>query len=106
MLESLFNDPEISHESNLVINLDDPFSQYKSKNGILGEVNSGSWYRQAYKNMVHNSSEDFLCPIIFAMDKTTISNMLSLHVYAVMFTTTISDFKVNFWVLFCLIILD
>ena len=44
MLESLFNDPEINHECNLVINTKDPFSQYKSKNGSLGEVNSGNWY--------------------------------------------------------------
>ena len=96
MLESLFNDPEINHECNLVINTDDPFSKYKSKNGSLGEVNSGNWYQQAYKNMVTNPVDDFLCPIIFSMDKTTISNMSSLHVYAVMFTTTIFDLKVIF----------
>ena len=32
---------------------------------------------------------DFLLPIIFAMDKTTISSTSDLHVYAIMFTTSI-----------------
>ena len=32
---------------------------------------------------------DFLLPIIFAMGKTTISSTLDLHVYAIMYTTSI-----------------
>src|SRR5687767_7965394 len=76
MLESLLNNPELTQDCNLVINKNgDHFSKFKSPEGRLGEVNSGAWYRTAYKFMIKNVDTDFLCPIIFAMDKTTISNM-------------------------------
>ena len=78
---------------NLVVNKKDPFSKYISENGKLGEVNSGSWYEQAYKTMVKDNSKDFLLPIIFAMDITTISSTARMSVYAVMFITIIFDYK-------------
>ena len=60
-----------------------------SPTGKLGEVNSGRWYQDAYLNLVKDPTNDFLLPIIFAMDKTTISSTLDLHVYALMLTTSI-----------------
>ena len=55
----------------------------------MNEVNSGYWYHQAFQNCVKDPTSDFLMPIIFAMDKTTISNSAHLNVYAIMFTTTL-----------------
>src|SRR5688500_5247779 len=46
--------------------------------------------------MIKDPQKDFLMPIIFAMDKTTISNSAHLHVYAVMFTTTIFNCKTRY----------
>lgn len=96
MLQSILSDPELNQESNLVVPLNGThFCKYKPPDGLLGEVNTGYWYRLAYKNMVKNPESDFLCPIIFSMDKTTLSNMGSLHVYAIMFTTTLFNAKVS-----------
>jgi len=93
MLSDLLNDKSLNKMSNLVVNQNDRFAKYESPNGRLGEVNSGYWYQHAYSTMIHDYQKDFLLPIIFAMDKTTISNSTHLHVYAVMFTTTIFDCK-------------
>ena len=79
--------------SNLVVNTDDCFSKFESPSGKLGEVNSGHWYNQAYNTVVKDCSKDFLLPIIFAMDKTTISNSAHLHAFVIMFTTTIFNRK-------------
>ena len=89
MLSALLNNANINQMSNLVVNTNDPFSKYISSTGKLGEVNSGHWYHQAYNNLVKDPNKDFLLPIIFAMDKTTISSTAGLHVYAIMFTTTL-----------------
>jgi hypothetical protein len=89
MLSALMNDTSLNQMSNLVVNPKDPFGKYVSPSGKLGEVNSGHWYHDAYKNLVKDSDKDFLMPIIFAMDKTTISNQAHLHVFVIMFTTTI-----------------
>ena len=89
MLCSLLNDKELNQLSNLVVNQNDHFGKYISPTGKLGEVNSGRWYQDAYSNLVKDPANDFLLPIIFAMDKTTISSTLDLHVYAIMFTATI-----------------
>jgi len=93
MLISLLQDKNINKMDNLVVNKKGPSSKYISENGKLGEVHSGSWYEQAYKTMVKDISKDFLLPIIFAMDKTTISSTARMSVYAVMFTTTLFDYK-------------
>ena len=77
----------------MVANEKDPFSKYVSENGKLGEVNSGSWYEQAYKIMDKDPGKDFLLPIIFAMDKTTIPSTAHMSVYAVMFTTSLFDYN-------------
>ena len=89
MLSALLNNTDINQMSSLVVNTNDPFSKYISPTGKLGEVNSGHWYHQAYINLVKDPNKDFLLPIIFAMDKTTISSTAGLHVYAIMFTTTL-----------------
>ena len=80
MLFSLLQDTNINGIDNLVVNKKDPFPKYVSENGKLGEVNSGSWYEQAYKTMVKDPNKDFLLPIIFAMDKTTISSTARMSV--------------------------
>jgi hypothetical protein len=89
MLASLFNCPLLNKLENLVINPSDQFGKFESPNGLLGEVNSGQWYDTAYSHLVKDPNKDFLCPIIFTMDKTVISEMDGLKVYLILFTTSI-----------------
>ena len=84
MMFSLLQDKMLNTAENLVVNQNDYFAKYVSPNGKLGDVNSGLWYDNAYRTMVTDPNKDFLLPIIFAMDKTTISNSASMSVYPVM----------------------
>lgn len=93
MLSPLLNDKDLNKMSNLVVKQVNRFAKYMPPSGKLGEVNSGHWYQQAYTTMIQDVDKDFLLPIIFAMDKTTISSSTNLHIFAVMFTTTIFDWK-------------
>lgn len=61
----------------------------------MGEVNSGQWYNVAYQNLITDPEKGFLCPIILANDKTTISEMGDLHVDAIFMTTSIFNTKVR-----------
>ncbi len=94
MLASLFNCPVLNKLENLVVNPHDRFAKYKAPNGRLGKVNSGAWYNMAYLNLVKDPDKDFLCPIIFAMDKTVLSEMSGLSVFVIQFTTTVFNCKV------------
>jgi hypothetical protein len=96
MLESLFDDSDLNQYENLVINPNDRFAKYESPGGRLGEVNSGQWYQTAYMNCIKDADKDFLCPLILASDKTTLSDMGDLHVDAIFMTTSLFNYKVSF----------
>jgi hypothetical protein len=96
MLESLFNDSKINRYENLVVNPSNRFGKYKASNGRLEEVNSGQWYLTAYKNCIENPETDFLCPIILASDKTTLSEIGDLHVDAIFMTTSKFNNEVSY----------
>lgn len=95
LLASLFNDTELNQYENLVVNPKDRYGRYKPVNNCLGEVNSGQWYNVAYQNLIKKPDNDFLCPLILASDKTTISEMGDLHVDAIFMTTSIFNTKVR-----------
>ena len=77
---SLLSDKILNTEENLVVNTDDPFTQYVPPDGLLGECLSGSWYQHAWNHMTQNTDCDFMIPIILYIDKTqmSISGKLSL----------------------------
>ena len=89
MLSLLLNSKELNQLSNLVVITNDLSSKYEPSSGKLGGIDTGNWYYEAYNNKVIDPNNDFLLPIIFVMDKTTISSSINLHVYAVMFNTTL-----------------
>ena len=91
MLFELLKDTRLNQMSNLVVNYSDPFGKYTSPSGKLSEINSGYWYQKAYETMVLDPNKDFLMPIIFALDRTTIASSTNLHVFVIMFTMTIFD---------------
>ena len=94
MLASLFDNPTINQKENLVISSPNRFSQYKPTDNRFGEVNSGTWYTTAYNNCIKDPDTDFLCPIILASNKTTLSEIGDLHVDAIFMTTSLFNLKV------------
>ena len=96
LLSSLFNDTEVNKYENLVVNSHDRFGKYEPSDNQLGEVNSGKWYKTAYDNLIKDQENNFLCPLILASDKTTLSDMGDLHVDAIFMTTSIFNTQVRF----------
>ena len=101
MLASLFNCPVLNKLENLVVNPTDRFAKFKAPNNKLGEINSGLWYDTAYSTLVSDPDKDFLCPIVFAMDKTVISEMSGISVFVILFTSSIFNRQVCILV-FCI----
>ena len=95
MLMSLFDNTNLNQYQNLVVNSTDRFAKYEPDDNRFGEVNSGTWYNTAYKNCITDPDNDFLCPLVLASDKTTLSELGDLHVDAIFMTTSIFDIKVN-----------
>ncbi len=93
MLASLLNCPMLNKLENLVINPDDPYGRCPGQG--LGEVNTAQWYQDTYDRMILNPGKDFLCPIIFAMDKTVISEISHLSVNVILFSTTLFNQEVS-----------
>jgi hypothetical protein len=83
MFLSLLNDPDLNQLDNIVINPENPFGKYNPPDGRLDEINSGAFYRTAFESMC-TTSKDFLCPLIFTTDKTTLSNNANLHAHPFM----------------------
>jgi hypothetical protein len=79
------------------VNPSDCFGKYQPPDGHFGEVNSGRWDDIAYKNLAKDPNEDFLCPIIFTMEKMLILEMGGLSVYVILFTTSIYNQEVCPW---------
>src|SRR5687767_10145807 len=95
MLASLFADTSLNQYQNLVVNAKYQFAKYEPDDDQYGEVNSGLWYQNAYSNCINDPKKDFLCPIIFASDKTNLSDMGDLHVDAIFMTTSIFNTAVS-----------
>lgn len=97
LLSGLLDDPVLNRLENLVVNKSNGlrFHKFISENDILGEINTGQWYHDAYNKLVRNPEKDFLCPIIFYMDKTTHSKYSKLTTYSISFTTSIFNLKVS-----------
>ena len=80
----------------MVVNFRDRFAKYELDDGLLGEVNSGTWYDIAYNSCINAANKDFLCPLILASDKTTLSEIGDLHVDVIFMSTSIFNIKVNY----------
>ena len=96
MLHSLLTDPVlVSNLSMLDVNADDPFSCYKTTDGVLSTVNSGQWYQTAYDNLIENPMTDFLVPICFACDEAKLQRGGKAGCWPVVFSTTIFSQKLR-----------
>ena len=90
MLESLLTDPDLVGDiSNLDVNPDNPFGMYKSSNNVLSCINSGTWYKRAYKHLIKDPKKDFLCPIIIASDEAKLKQGGKAGAWPLNFTLSI-----------------
>src|SRR5687768_4105854 len=96
LLATLINDSKLDLYKNLVVNKHNRFSKYVPENNWVGEVNSGRWYDTAYNNLVKDKNKDFLCPLILANAKTTLSDMGDLHVNAIFMSSSIFNCQVSY----------
>lgn len=61
-LISKLTDPELMKPENLLIDPEDPF-KLPDPSEFYGEVNTGTWHRNAYVNLCQNQEKDFLIPL-------------------------------------------
>ena len=101
---SLLQDPFVMQPENLCIDWANPCSMYTPPDGMLGECNSGSVYREMYSEYITDDSKQLLCPIIAYIDKTNLDQGSRFTLEPFMFTTSLFTEKARrsheFWKLF------
>ena len=63
----LLNDESLMIDENLLWNGSSSLFEFPStsKSGVLGDINTGSVYKSAYKTYIQDPTKEILCPIIF-----------------------------------------
>jgi hypothetical protein len=69
LLDSILGDKTLMVSESLLLNPNDPYSKYPEDGAPLDDVLSGSWYHETWLTLELGEG-DFLCPIIFFIDKT------------------------------------
>ena len=87
-LLSLLESSVFNNIDNLDVNVEDPFSAYKSSSRRINCFNSGKWYLRSHKRMCKNVKKDFFLPIIFSYDESVLKNG-SASIAPLKFTTSI-----------------
>ncbi len=78
---------------NLDVNPDDVFGKFSRTDGRVDEVNSASWYQNAYHHMIVDPDNEFLMPIILYLDKTGTDILQRNGLEPVLFTTSVVNRK-------------
>ena len=92
-VKSLLDDKELTKMENLVLNPDDILACYESKNENIDEIHDGLWYKNTYDQTINDPDTQFLCPIVFYVDKCHIDNKGNFSLEPVLITSTIFDRK-------------
>ena len=95
MLYSLLSSPDLMKDHNLLFHNDDPFSPPPAQFTNLGDINTGRFYRETYKEHITPGSNKVLCPLILYMDETTTDNYGRLSITPLNFTLGIFKRKVR-----------
>ena len=89
LLSLLQNQKLVSDCDNLDVNRDQPFGDFSRHTNVLGCVNSGRWYKRAHQHCCKEPN-DFLVPLIFAYDETTVQRTnRKVTATPLLFTTSI-----------------
>ena len=87
MFLSLIDDPRI--KDHLLLNWDDPCSPTAFDSGSLDEIHSGLWYELTSAKLVKSNSNEVLCGIILAVDRTHVADKDKLSLEPVLFSLSI-----------------
>ncbi len=91
-LLSLLQDESLMVTEYLVLNKDYPMSMYIPSDGKVGEANSGSRYRELYKELAQGKDQ-LLVPIVMYLDGTAIDSKGHIEICPVSFTTSLFNEK-------------
>ena len=71
VFQSLLSCPILNHESNVLLNEDNPFTPPPTENPrIISEITTSAGYRKTYAHLIKDPSKEILFPCIFSIDKT------------------------------------
>ena len=91
MIHSLLSNPNLMKDENLLFQGDTPYLKKNPSTGllelphILGDINSGTWYKKSCESLCQEPI-DVLCPIILFIDGLTIDQYSNLQLEPVTFT--------------------
>ena len=93
-LSSLLTDPRITDEDYLFFD-DNPLSSPPTQQnlGLIGDINTGSAYRQTYQKLIKKPGEQVLLPVIFYIDGAATGQFADLPVTPLKFTLGIFNRK-------------
>jgi hypothetical protein len=87
MFLSLIDDPRI--KEHLLINWDAPSRPPPFESGSLDEIHSGMWHECTSAKLLNPNSNDVLCGIILAVDRTHVADKDKLSLEPVLFSLSI-----------------
>jgi hypothetical protein len=87
MILSLIDDPRI--KDHLLLNWDDPSSPPTFESGSLDEIHSGTWHQRMSATLLRANSNQVLCSIILAVDRTHVADKDKLSLEPVLFSLSI-----------------
>ena len=91
MIHSLLSDPNLMKDENLLFEGDSPYPNIDPTTGlmqlshILGDVNTGVWYKKACETLCEKEI-DVVCPILMFIDGLTIDEYSNIQIEPVTFT--------------------
>jgi hypothetical protein len=90
---SLLSDPYLMQEENLLLNLDEPWKPLSHPENEIGDIHTGSLFKDGWKLYCRQNSNDVLCALMFFIDKTFTDVGGNLNIEGVTFTLTIFNQK-------------
>jgi hypothetical protein len=96
LMDLLANHAIFSSLDNLDVNRStatSQFSKFQRNDNKVYEVNSGSWYQNAYNHLIKDPNNEFLLPLILYIDKTGTDALQRHSLEPITFTTSIINWK-------------
>ena len=87
-LTSLLMNPQLMKDENLLLNINDPFTllEQDEESEVLGDLNTGWWYRETCQMFNLRPGKDILLPLVLFIDGSRIDTNGKLNVEPITFT--------------------
>jgi hypothetical protein len=90
---SLLSNPYLMQDENLLLNSDEPWKPLSHPENEIGDIHTGSLFKDGWKLYFRQNSNDVLCALMFFIDKTFTDVGGNLNIEGVTFTLTIFNQK-------------